>query len=236
MASPSKDQVRRTGESVSPGAVEAATGHPLEHWRHVLTSFDVAKNGHKAAANHLESDHGVDPWWAQNLTVWFEQETGLRLPGQRSDGSFCVNVSRTIQATPEEVFAAWTTADGMDSWFSSGTRIDLQVGGQYANDDKDTGVYRKIIPIGPVRNSQGEVGRLEFTWENAEHCPGSLVTIQFIDKENGKTAVLITHDKLPGPDGCESMKKGWSWALESLKSHLETGKRIRYEDWLAARD
>lgn len=229
------DQVRAVAQTVSPEAVEAATGKSLTYWRQVLDAFDVAKNGHKAAAEHLEKAHGVEPWWAQNLTVWFEQETGLRLPGQRSDGSFCVNVSKTILASPEAAFAAWTTPEGLDSWFSSGTRIDLQVGGAYINDDKDKGIIRKIIPIGPVRNSQGEVGRFEFTWDNEEHCPGSVVTIQFLDKQNGKTAVLITHDRLPGSEGCESMKKGWSWALDSLKSYLETGQRIKYDDWIADR-
>jgi len=236
MPSPSKDQVRRTADTVSPEAVLEATGQSREHWHDILSCFDVAKNGHKAAADHLHEVHGVDYWWCQTLTVWFEQESGLRLPGQRSDGSFCINVSKTVQAAPDVVFAAWTTPEGLDSWFSSGTTLNLTIGGSYINDDQDKGQFKKIIPIGQIRNSQGEVGRLEFTWENEEHCPGSLVTVQFVDKGSGRTGVLITHDKLPGPEGCQSMKKGWSWALESLKSFLETGKRIRYDDWVASRD
>ena len=30
----------------------------------------------------------------------------------------------------------------------------------------------------------------------------------------------------------ENTKEGWSWAMDSLKSYLETGEPVRHEDWL----
>ncbi|WP_370615016.1 hypothetical protein [Mumia sp. Pv 4-285] len=41
-------------------------------------------------------DEGVDGWWAQHVTVVYEQEHGIRAPGQRADGSFSATVSRTL--------------------------------------------------------------------------------------------------------------------------------------------
>ncbi|MBS1715283.1 MAG: SRPBCC domain-containing protein [Armatimonadetes bacterium] len=224
--------VKKAGDGCGPEAVMAATGRSIDHWRSVLATFDVAKNGHKAAASHLETEHGVDPWWSQQLTVQYEQETGLRLPGQRSDGSFAVNVSRTMAVGPEAAFEAWTSSDAWNAWFTTEAQIDFREGGSYANADKDRGVYRRIRPVGPP-NGQGEVARIDFTWENPEHCPGSSVSVQFLVKGEGKTQVAVTHHKLPDSRGCEDMKEGWTWALTSLKSWLESGKPVRFEDWKA---
>jgi len=30
------------------------------------------------------------------------------------------------------------------------------------------------------------------------------------------------------------LRAGWAWALDSLKSHLENGKRVSYAEWEAA--
>ncbi|MGH1565830.1 hypothetical protein [Mumia sp. DW29H23] len=41
-------------------------------------------------------EEGVAGWWAQHLTVVYEQERGIRAPGQRADGTFSASVSRTV--------------------------------------------------------------------------------------------------------------------------------------------
>jgi hypothetical protein len=37
--------------------------------------------------------------------------------------------------------------------------------------------------------------------------------------------------KLASQDDREEMREGWSWALDSLKSFLETGKPVTFEEW-----
>lgn len=227
--------VRSANSSASPEAILKATGRPWEHWLQVLDAFDVKANGHKAAARHLQDLHGVALWWSQTLTVRYEQERGLRLPGQRSSGSFTINVSRTVAASPERAFQAWASAEGWNGWFTQEAALDFQVGGAYSNADRDAGMFTRIIEPGGPPRSMGEVARIEFTWENAKHCPGSKVTVQFLDKGEGKTSVAIEHRNLPDAKGCEDMKTGWTWALASLKSWLETGKPLPYADWEASR-
>ena len=40
----------------------------------MLDAFDVAAHGHTAAAKHLRETHDTTAWWAQTLTVRYEQE------------------------------------------------------------------------------------------------------------------------------------------------------------------
>ncbi len=222
--------VKKVTESMSDEAILSATGHRLSHWLKVLDEFDVARNGHTAAAQLLEDKHGQSFWWSQQITISYEQERGLRLPGQRADGKFTVNVAKTIEVSVEKAFEAWSTGSGWSAWFTKGAKLDFQKGGSYENEDKDVGVFTRIIEPGPKR-SMDERARIEFTWENAEHCPGSRVIVQFIEKSAEKCAVLISHERLPDAKGRDGMKEGWSWALASLKSYLETGAQIPFETW-----
>jgi uncharacterized protein YndB with AHSA1/START domain len=196
------------------------TGKTREEWNAILDAFDCRAKGHKATAKFLEDEHGVGPWYAQSITVDYERARGIREVGQRSGGKFAVNITRTISVPVERVWQAWADASEVSKWFTTSAKQDFREGGAYDNGDGDKGVYKKIVPL----------ERLQFTWENEKHCPGSLVIVEFMAK-GAKTTVAITHEKLPDKAGSEEMKKGWTWALTSLKSYLETGRAVKYEDW-----
>lgn len=49
-------------------------------------------------------NHG---WWAQGITVAYEQHIGRRVPGQRADGTFEVSVSKTYNCTMDAAFTRW---------------------------------------------------------------------------------------------------------------------------------
>jgi uncharacterized protein YndB with AHSA1/START domain len=213
MASTHKDGARDE-------TILAKTGKSREEWYALLDALDCRAKGHKATAKFLEEDHGVGPWYAQSITVDYERARGIREVGQRSGGKFAVNVTRTISVPVEDAWRAWADASEVSKWFTTNAEQDFREGGAYDNGDGDKGIYKKIVPM----------ERLQFTWENEKHCPGSLVIVQFMAK-GPKTTVAITHEKLPDKAGSEDMKKGWTWALTSLKSYLETGEAVRYEDW-----
>ncbi len=225
-------KIKGATDGYKENTVLEKTGKDLAEWFAILDAFEGPKKGHKAMADFLHDEHQVSYWWAQNLTIEYEQARGLRVPGQRSDGKFAINVSRTIAVDAQKAFDAWSSAEAWDQWLSSGTKMDFIEGGAYSNTDKDQGIFKKIWHPGPPR-SMSEVARIEFTWENPEHCPGSKVVVQFIQKVPGKCQVLVTHDKLPSQAGGEDMKEGWTWALTCLKSWLEDGKRITFEEWKA---
>ena len=47
--------------------------------------------------------------------------------------------------------------------------------------------------------------------------------------------VALEHSGLTGLEEVEDLRGGWSWALDSLTSFVESGKPITHEAWLAAR-
>ena len=55
---------------------------------------------------HLElKNHG---WWAQGITIAYEQHIGRRIPGQQGDGTFAASASKTIPGSMDAAITAWT--------------------------------------------------------------------------------------------------------------------------------
>ena len=88
--------VGSTAEGVGDDAVRRATGRDRDEWFALLDRSGAAAWGHQPIAEWLVAEQRVDPWWAQSLTVAYEQARGIRRPGQRQDGTFEASVSRTV--------------------------------------------------------------------------------------------------------------------------------------------
>jgi hypothetical protein len=88
--------VGSNAEGVGDDAVREATGRDRAEWFALLDEAGAATWSHKDIAGWLVREHGVDGWWAQGITVGFEQARGIRRPGQRQDGTYEASVSRTV--------------------------------------------------------------------------------------------------------------------------------------------
>ena len=75
--------VERIEKNMGSEALRAATGRTHEQWRELLAGAGALEWPHKQIAEWLVREHGVDGWWAQGITVDFEQEHKGRLPGQQ---------------------------------------------------------------------------------------------------------------------------------------------------------
>ena len=91
--------------NMSAAKLRAATGRGHRQWRALLTEAGATSWGHGAIAKYLVDAHGVDPWWAQGITVDFEQAVKGRLPGQRPDGTFTVSRTATVSGERLEALA-----------------------------------------------------------------------------------------------------------------------------------
>lgn len=111
-----KDPIRSHGATVGGATLEAATGRPREEWFAELDAAGATGWDHPTIARWLVQEHGVDGWWAQSLTVGYEQERGLRLPGQRPGGTFEAGVSKTLPLGVEQAFAWFDDADLRRRW------------------------------------------------------------------------------------------------------------------------
>lgn len=91
-----KTTVGANADGVGDDAVLHATGRSRDEWFALLDADGAQALTHKDVATRLVAEHGVDPWWAQNVTVAYEQARGIRRPGQRQDGTYEASVTRTV--------------------------------------------------------------------------------------------------------------------------------------------
>ncbi len=101
----------------SNDAVTEATGKGWDQWCDVIEAFPGHTEGHAAIAAYLVNTVGVDPWWAQSVTVGYERITGLRLPYQRPDGTFTATKSKMVAADGDELRSMLLDDDGRRALF-----------------------------------------------------------------------------------------------------------------------
>jgi len=96
----------------STGGIAAATGIPWETWTARLEELGARRMGHAEIARHVAGQlAGVvanHEWWAQAVTVAYEQHVGARRPGQTGDGRFNVSAGRTVDGSLDEALACWS--------------------------------------------------------------------------------------------------------------------------------
>lgn len=100
---------------ISNEAVQAKTGRGWEEWFAVLEAVGARQMKHQAIANYLYEQYGMDGWWAQMVTVGYEQAHGLRDKHQQADG-YSASVSRVIQAPLEKLYSAWSDEGIREKW------------------------------------------------------------------------------------------------------------------------
>ncbi len=119
---PVPDSPFRGDRSASDEALVARTGHPWEHWYRLLDGWGAADRPHGEIARFLNLDHGVDGWWAQEVTVRYERASGRRRPGQRPDG-FELSASKTVGVPLERLFEAFVDDGQRSAWLDAALRV-----------------------------------------------------------------------------------------------------------------
>lgn len=100
---------------IGSAAVEKATGRGWAEWLKILDKDGAAGMSHKEIALHLHERRGVGDWWAQMVTVGYEQARGRREKHQKA-GGYEVSVGRVIGAPMAAVFRAWSDAKTRAKW------------------------------------------------------------------------------------------------------------------------
>ena len=100
----------------SDDAVRRATHRGRDEWFALLDKWGAADREHRQIAAWLMDKHGVDNWWAQNLTVDYERARGLRVPGSSRDGTFSVSASKTVSVPLKRLFQAFMDTRLRNRW------------------------------------------------------------------------------------------------------------------------
>jgi uncharacterized protein YndB with AHSA1/START domain len=134
-------------------------------------------------------------------------------------------VRRTVAATPERLFDAWTRAEEVRQWWGPenvkcvAAEVDLRVGGAYriANE----------LPDGAVLWISGEFlcierpHRLEYTWRvGPADGPVERVSVQFVPS-GARTEVIVTHARIADERTRKRHEQGWEGCLAGLEDYLQ---------------
>jgi uncharacterized protein YndB with AHSA1/START domain len=137
-----------------------------------------------------------------------------------------VVLRRTIAATPDRIFHAWTDADELAHWMSpvghADAEVDLRVGGR---------LLVTMIGEGQRIEHHGEFleidapRRLVFTWQSS-HTGGvaTRVTLDLAAIERG-TELTLRHELLT-PEAARSHASGWSSMLDRLAGLTQPGTEV----------
>lgn len=200
------------------------TGRTRAAWFEVLDACDARTRGHKASAAFLMDRHGVAPWWAQAITVEYERARGIRSFGERSDGFAC-SVQRALAVPAGRAWAAFEDPAEVSRWTAAPHVHRLRTRGRWRDALGGRGAFQRVVPLRYVR----------FSWNHPRSAPGSVVEVEFAARSEDRVTVKLTHRRIRSEEEREALRAHWSWALDSLKSWVETGAPIAYDAWVAAR-
>ncbi|MGH7461169.1 MAG: hypothetical protein ACREMA_09085 [Longimicrobiales bacterium] len=99
------------------------TGRTWQQWTEVLDRAGAADWPHRDIAALVNEKYGVDGWWSQTVTVGYERIKGLRVPGQRRDGTYEANKSRTFDVPVSTLFDAWAEAARRKRWLEASVTV-----------------------------------------------------------------------------------------------------------------
>jgi uncharacterized protein YndB with AHSA1/START domain len=143
-----------------------------------------------------------------------------QFPSTSGSPSLTLVVRRTIPATAEFLFRAWTQPLRLKEWWGpSGVKcveahIDLRVGGQYriANQFPDG----KMIWITGEYEQIEAPHKLVYTWRVEEVSgPSERVTVEF-NQGDLETEVVLTHERIAEARVREQHNAGWRGCLDGL--------------------
>jgi hypothetical protein len=100
---------------MSEAIVTEKTGRTWAEWVRVLDAAKSADKPHREIARYVSS-LGTPGWWTQMVTVGYERIKGLRAIGQRRDGSYEANKSRTFGVPIKKLFDAFANDRTRKRW------------------------------------------------------------------------------------------------------------------------
>ncbi len=136
-----------------------------------------------------------------------------------------LSIRRRLDATPEQVFAAWTDPEQMVAWWGPGeaeahfAEADVRVGGAFhvtfrtpdGEEHDVSGIYREVVPN----------RKLVFTWMwRTLPERSSLVTVVLKPDGDEGTVLLLTHEQLWDEPTRDRHEYGWNAALDKLERYL----------------
>jgi len=123
-----------------------------------------------------------------------------------------------LTASPDDVYAALTTVDGLASWWTEDTEGDSSLGGVIRFRFEPGGFDMKVLEAQPAQRVLWEV------LDGPEEWIGTQIRFE-LKQEDGFTILLFRHEGWKEPvEFMYHCSTKWATFLMSLKNLVETGK------------
>lgn len=136
-------------------------------------------------------------------------------------------LTRTLEASPAEVFRALTDAQELSRWWTTTAESDARTGGafaygfQFADPSRDhtyVGTYHDVTPD----------ERVSYPWLSS--LGESTVDVRLRPSGDG-TELTLTHsgwgEGAEADEAVQLHEQGWSFFLDNLVAHLDRGEDLR---------
>lgn len=165
-------------------AIEDTTGITWEDWVSYLDTQKARNLSHKEIADIVHEkikEQESAGWWSQSVTVAYEQHIGRREPGQRSDGSYEMSVSKTFDGTMDEALEEWVH---MTSDLTGFNGVSFEKEPTWSETEK---------------------------WRNwrVALSDGSRVAVGIYQKSNDKASLGLGHMKLQNKEAADEWREFW---------------------------
>jgi hypothetical protein len=116
-AEPAVDMAALAG--YKDAVIAGKTGRTWQEWVRTLDAAGASEMLHRDIAAMVHEKHGVGDWWSQAVTVGYERIKGLREIGQRRNGTYEANKSRTFNIPVSALFDLWANAATRRRWLGN---------------------------------------------------------------------------------------------------------------------
>lgn len=173
---------------------------------------------------------------AAGLLVWL---VAWCVPGLAAERAIVKEV--VVAASPQQAWDAWTTREGIVSFFAPDARIEPRVGGAFAiyidpqaEPGKKGADDMRFMALQPPK-------MLSFDWNAPPSLPEArqqrtFVVVRIEPVADGQTRVTLTHTGWG--DGGEWDKayayfdRAWGNVLANLRKRFETGQPMDWTEWM----
>jgi len=108
----------------SDDLIKAKTGCDWDRWVKALDYAKAYEWSHREIARYVHQKYKVPSWWTQTVTVGYERLKGLRAIGQRRDGGYEANKSRTYPVPLARLYRGFSDKRNRAKWLPG---VDLTV-------------------------------------------------------------------------------------------------------------
>jgi hypothetical protein len=176
--------------TMSEAAIERGTGRRWSDWLTYLDGINAADMSHTEIARNLTDSSDISGWWAQAVTVAYEQHIGRRVPGQDCDGEFSVSVSKTLNMSKDDALNWWLNAVKGKNEFSD------------------------VLLSGDPEITKTEKWRY---WR-APLADGSRPSVHIYEKAPEKSSLSVMHERLESQDQIDHWRAYWKQFLKEASS------------------